>query len=117
MPDGQTQPDSPSDATEIRFKRPDSYVVSVRLNRDESETLTEEARRAGEKLSSFIKAAALETCQRRELERASARFEIGGSATGTAWTLLQGRGNSPSATTGREDATPPSMRRVSYLAP
>ncbi len=54
---------------EMTFTRPDSYVVSVRLNVEESKALTAEAKRSGEKLSSFIKAAALETVERRRAVR------------------------------------------------
>lgn len=62
-----------SQAINMKFKRPDSVVVSLRLNADENRKLTGEARRAGEKLSTFIKAAALETVARRHETR---RFEV-----------------------------------------
>lgn len=49
------------DVTElaIGFKRPESYVVSMRLNREESRLITRAAEFHGLKLSTWIKRAAL----------------------------------------------------------
>ncbi len=44
---------------QIGFRTPEGYVLSVRLNRDESRILTDAARRRGLKLSTYIKGAAL----------------------------------------------------------
>jgi hypothetical protein len=44
---------------DIRLKAPDSYVVSVRLNREESRALTDAAQFHGVKLSTWIKQQAL----------------------------------------------------------
>ncbi len=63
----------------IKFTRPESYVVSVRLNDKESKALTAEARLAGEKLSTFIKAAAIEAVARRRAEREQKTVSLGNS--------------------------------------
>ena len=52
------------EALDVQFRAPESYVLSVRLNRAESSELTEAARRAGQKLSTYLKAAALESARR-----------------------------------------------------
>ncbi len=57
-------PDEGTEQLDMSFRRPDSYVVSVRLNAEESRELTAAARRAGERLSTFIKAAALDSVRR-----------------------------------------------------
>jgi len=44
---------------DIRFRRPESYVCSVRLNQAESEALTQAAEFHGMKLSTYIKEQAL----------------------------------------------------------
>lgn len=71
MPD-PVQPEQVWEEMEVAFVRPESYVVSIRLNADESKQLTEEARVAGQKLGTFIKSAALETIARRRVTRAAA---------------------------------------------
>jgi len=43
----------------MELERPESYVLSVRLNADESRALTAAARWHGEKLSTYIKRRAL----------------------------------------------------------
>jgi hypothetical protein len=87
-----------SQAIDMKFKRPDSVVVSLRLNADESRKLTGEARRAGEKLSTFIKAAALETVARRHETR---RFDMSvGGGEGVSVVLHTSPADSTSA--GRE---------------
>ncbi len=48
---------------EIRFRIPESRVLSVRLNRNESRVLTDAARRRGMKLSTYIKGAALDAAE------------------------------------------------------
>ena len=63
----------------LQFKRPESYIVSVRLNREESRVFTDEARRVGGKLSTTIKALALEaSANRRQVQGARAPLAAGG---------------------------------------
>ena len=68
MPDNR----DPNEPLDIRFRRPESYVVSVRLNAEESAVLTEAADEADEKLSTFIKAAAIAMVEQRRRERSQA---------------------------------------------
>ncbi len=44
----------------MKFKAPDSTIISVRVSRADSALLTEAARYRGTKLSTFIREAALE---------------------------------------------------------
>jgi len=62
---------------DVRFRRPDSQVVSVRLNVDESRELTEAARMASQRLSTFMKEAALEVARRHTALRTE--VHVGGS--------------------------------------
>lgn len=66
---------------DMEFTRPESYVVSLRLNAEESRNLTDEARRAGMKLSTFIKAVALEAVAQKRAMRQTKILLLGGNAS------------------------------------
>ena len=73
---------------DVEFTRPESYVVSLRLNAEESRTLTDEARRAGEKLSTFIKAVALEAIAQRRIARDGKILLAGGDGPITVHAVI-----------------------------
>ena len=52
---------------EIRFRIPESRVLSVRLNRHEEDVLSDAARRRGVKLSTYVKGAALSDANQPEV--------------------------------------------------
>lgn len=56
----------------MRFATPESYVTSLRLNREESRVLTEAARFHGIKLSTYIKTAAVRAARTTQVKWAHA---------------------------------------------
>ncbi len=52
---------------EIRFRIPESRVLSVRLNQEEENVLSDAAQRRGVKLSTYIKNAALDDASHPEV--------------------------------------------------
>ena len=88
MPDSRQEPRA-DEAIEMELRRPKSYVTSIRVSPDESRALTRAARRARMKLSTFIKAAALDAAES-QLARAEPTFQLGGSTNTVKVYLTRG---------------------------
>ena len=109
----RAQPERAWEEVDVALVRPESYVLTIRLNASESKELTAEARIAGQKLGTFIKSAALETIARHRAARAAEASSANAGGVGFSTAMLDAAAQlgtlSFNKIVGAEPATHPQM--------